>query len=337
MKRALFAIVLLACVQAREFPRPTASPELRVDGEKLRFDGKEISLAGVNLSGSEFQCIKGDGIFDGPDVETLIKGLASWNINAVRIPLNESCWLGDSRLSSKSSGPAYRDAIIKRIQRFRALGWFVIVDLHWSSTGTDLATGIAPMPHAKRAPEFWTSVAGTFKSDLGVLFDLYNEPHIANLSPEAAWQCWRDGCTLDKNPVAGMQALADAVRHENARNLILISGLNWANDVSQWMTHQVKTDLLAISFHAYNFNRCNTPACFHQVPRGVPLVVTEFGENDCASAFSAEVIGWARSRGASFLAWTWNLWDCKKGPALIERWDGTPTPYGSGVRALLRQ
>ncbi len=341
MKRALLSMAFVACTPTPRLPpqAPLAALALVLDveGSRLRADGREVILAGVNLSGSEFRCIKGDGIFDGPDANALVEGLASWNINAVRVPLNESCWLGDARLSPDLSGEKYRSAIAARVHQFRARGWFVVLDLHWSSVGTELANGIAAMPHAERAPQFWASVAHTFRGDLGVLFDLYNEPHIANLAPDAAWRCWRDGCTLDSRPVAGMQALANAVRGEGARNIILVSGLNWSNDFSQWVAYRPKLDRVAISFHTYNFNGCNTPACWKSAPSDVPIVMTEFGENDCGSAFAREAIGWAKDRGASFFAWTWNPWDCKLGPALIEKWDGTPTPYGHGVRELLKK
>lgn len=332
MKRALLVVFMAGCS-----PAASLKSALTARGNRLTTpDGASVLLRGVNLSGSEFRCIKGDGIFEGPEVETLAAGLSSWNINAVRIPLNESCWLGDERLRLEASGSTYRDAIVKRVAYLRAQGWYVIVDLHWSAVGSALATGIAPMPHASRAPEFWSSVATAFRSDGGVLFDLYNEPHIGPLPVADAWRCWRDGCTIENVAVAGMQALVGAVRRTGARNVILVSGLDWANDVSQWTNYRPKDDQLAISFHTYNFNRCNTATCWNLIPRDVPVVITELGENDCTSVFAKDVFAWARAKGASFLAWTWNRWDCKKGPALIEQWDGTPTPYGQGVRDALR-
>jgi hypothetical protein len=308
-----------------------------VRGDRLTTaEGVTVALRGVNLSGSEFRCIAGDGIFEGPDVDTLTAGLSSWNINAVRIPLNESCWLGDPRLRLDVSGANYRKAIVLRVAQLRAHGWYVIVDLHWSAVGTSLATGIAPMPHASRALDFWSSVARAFLRDRGVLFDLYNEPHLAHLPSEGAWKCWQEGCTIDNHAVAGMQSLVDAVRGAGAPNVILVGGLDWANDASAWTSHRPKDDQLAISFHAYNFNRCNTASCWKLVPSDVPIVVTELGENDCSSAFAQDAIAWARRRSASVLAWAWNRWDCKKGPALIEQWDGTPTAYGHGVRDAFR-
>ena len=33
------------------------------------------------------------------------------------------------------------------------------------------------MPDLDHSPAFWTSVAATFKSDPGVVFDVFNEPY----------------------------------------------------------------------------------------------------------------------------------------------------------------
>ena len=54
--------------------------------------GKPIRLLGVDRSGTEYMCL-GSGIFYGPSGEASVKAMQSWHINAVRIPLNEDCWL----------------------------------------------------------------------------------------------------------------------------------------------------------------------------------------------------------------------------------------------------
>jgi len=39
------------------------------------------------------------------------------------------------------------------------------------------------------------------------------------------------------------------------------------------------------------------------------------------------------SQHSSYVAWTWNAWDCSSGPSLITDYTGTPTAYGAGVKA----
>ncbi len=38
----------------------------------------------------------------------------------------------------------------------------------------------------------------------------------------------------------------------------------------------------------------------------------------------------------SYLAWTWNNWDCSSGPSLIADYSGTPTGFGIGYQAHLK-
>ena len=42
--------------------------------------------------------------------------MKSWDINAVRVPLNESCWLGINGIEPSLGGAAYRAAIRTYVQ-----------------------------------------------------------------------------------------------------------------------------------------------------------------------------------------------------------------------------
>lgn len=46
-------------------------------------------------------------------------------------------------------------------------------------------------------------------------------------------------------------------------------------------------------------------------------------------------MNWFDAKGASYLGWTWNTWDCSTGPSLISDYNGTPTGFGAGLRARL--
>ena len=68
---------------------------LHVSGNRIvNGSNQPVQLRGVNRSGSEYACIKGMGVFDGPVDDASIAAMSSWKINAVRVPLNETCWLG---------------------------------------------------------------------------------------------------------------------------------------------------------------------------------------------------------------------------------------------------
>lgn len=314
-------------------PAGATSPlSISVSGNHLvNGSGQTIRLLGVNRSGTEYACIQGWGIFDGPNDATSVAAMAAWHINAVRIPLNEDCWLAINGVNPAYAGATYQSAVQSYVNLLHQYGLYAILDLHWNAPGTAAATGQQEMPDADHAPAFWTSVASFFKSDPAVLFDLYNEPH------DITWTCWLSGCTSPGWQTAGMQSLVDGVRGTGATQPIMVGGLAWANDLSGWLANKPNdpANALVASFHNYNFNLCD-PSCWNStvapLAAQVPVVTGELGENDCAHGYIDQYMAWADAHAISYLAWTWDTWDCSSGPALISSYDGTPTAFGIGLR-----
>jgi aryl-phospho-beta-D-glucosidase BglC (GH1 family) len=127
-----------------------------------------------------------------------LAAMQSWHINAVRVPLNEDCWLNINGV--RQGGAFYQNTLRQFVNSANAAGMYVIVDLHINSPGTILSTEQQQMPDADHAPDFWTSVASTFSNNPAVIFDLYNEPHpeteptIAHAHGDpVAWNCWLNG------------------------------------------------------------------------------------------------------------------------------------------------
>src|SRR5213082_2465887 len=68
---------------------------LHVFGNKLvNKDNQGIVPVGVGRSGTEYPCVQNQGIFDGPHDAASVNVMAGWQMNAVRISINEDCWLG---------------------------------------------------------------------------------------------------------------------------------------------------------------------------------------------------------------------------------------------------
>ena len=309
-----------------------ANPDLviKVVGNRL-VDGeaRTVRLLGVNRSGTEYACVQGLGIFDGPHDASSVAAMARWRINVVRVPLNEDCWLNINGVKQEYAGQNYQDAVVQYIKTLHQYGLYAIVDLHWNASGSELARGQQPMADADHAAAFWSSVAQVFKSDPAVLFDLYNEPH------DVSWTCWLKGCTLQGQRFTGMQTLVNTVRAIGATQPILLGGIDWANDLSQWLAYEPydsKGSLVA-SYHSYSFNRCITADCWNSevlpVASAVPVVTGEMGEEDCQHAYVDRFTAWADGNDVSYLAWSWNTGPCRW--ALIADYQGTPTPYGKGL------
>jgi hypothetical protein len=229
--------------------------------------GHTIRLLGVNHTSAEYACVDGFGYDDGHFDNADAAAIASWGADAVRIPLNEDCWLGLNGQPNSSEGAdppltqaGYRQEIENYVADLNAHGIYAILDLHWTAPGSQVALEQQPMPDQDHSPAFWSSVAATFKDDPAVVFDLFNEPYDptdprsgtdTDPGDKVSWNCWQTGTesgpaggancvttAYDENnaetatyQVAGMQTLLDAVRAAGATQPVLAGGLNYANDL----------------------------------------------------------------------------------------------------------
>jgi hypothetical protein len=138
-----------------------------------------------------------------------------------------------------------------------------------------------------------------------------------------------------------MQTLVNTVRATGATNVLMLGGLAYANDLSQWLTYKPTDSLnnIAASFHLYNFNTCNYANCWvvnvQPVAASVPIIAGEIGEGDCAHTFIDTAMAWLDSQGIGYLAWAWNTYNCWNFPSLISDYSGTPTAYGIGYQQHL--
>jgi len=346
-------------------PTPTgtgsssAAPQLHVSGNKLvDASGAAFIPHGVDRSGTEYECVQGYGIFDGPSDQASITAMKTWGpVNAVRVPLNEACWNGESYVNAAYAGTTYQQAIVNYVNLLNANGIVAILDLHWTDgTYTGNSSGCSsaeatcqkPMPDAAQAIPFWTSVAKTFKGDDAAIFDLFNEPYASRATGDTTtgWTCWRDGGTCNGigYQVAGMQNMVNAVRSTGADNVLMLGGEEYSNDLTDWLQYEPTDpdgDLVA-SWHSYNFNTCSSQSCWTSqlapVIAKVPVVPGEIGENDCAGSYIDSLTSWLESESTGFLAWTWDDWTggCSSGPVLITDYSGTPTAYGAAYKAILQ-
>jgi endoglucanase len=263
--------------------------------------GQTIRLLGVDHASFEYACVDGFGYNDGHMDDADAAAIASWHANAVRVPLNEDCWLGINGQPNNSEDPGesltasgYQQAVEAYVNALNAHGIYAILDLHWTAPGNQVAEEQQPMPDNDHSPAFWQSVASTFKNNPAVVFDVFNEPYDptdprsgSDQDPQdqVTWNCWDTGTengpdggapcdtsAYDANGVktvpyrvAGLQPLVSTIRAAGATQPVLTGGLDYANDLSQWATHAPDDPLNqeAASFHNYQGKSCDNVTCWN--------------------------------------------------------------------------
>jgi endoglucanase len=373
--RLVLAVAVLACtLMAARVQPASASGFVGVNGARfIGVNGKPVRLIGVNRSGTEYACSGpvaaggfGYGIFQGPTDDRSIRAMLTWKINAVALPLNEACWLGGyAHLNPRFTGANYRQAIVRYVNRLGHFGIYTVLRLSGAAPG-DHAYGSdtsssdeAPMADADHSTAFWGSVAATFKDNRMVLFHTFDEPH------DVDWACVLNGCTANDAPkgkprygsyqTVGDQTLVDTIRAAGAPQPIIISGPEFAGDLSGWAQympvdprHQLAADVSSFDYADYVLGHRDFLSSFAS---SYPVILGGFGDTNCTSAYSRKVMGFMDSIHQSYLAWTWNTVQDYGGcsNALLDQrgrkikgqpaayYTARPSGYGRGVREHYRR
>ncbi|HVR45345.1 MAG TPA: cellulase family glycosylhydrolase [Candidatus Binatia bacterium] len=319
---------------------------LRVSGNQL-VDGNHnvVRLQGVNRSGTEYACVQGWGIFDGPNDAASIDAIASWHVNVVRVLLNEDCWLDINGMNPAYAGKNYRDAIVDFVNLLHRHGMYVEVSLIWGAPGKYKATYQPDAPDEDHSPKMWSSMAATFKNDPNVILAPWGETTVG-------WKCFmRKGCDNEATYgpsnqfylTAAMQQAVNLMRKAGYQGVISIPCIDYANacgkingsdyNGSTWLRSRPSDPAgqLIAEAHVYGKNLCDTARCFDSsmkpITKVVPMIFGETGEtydaSDCGSSYISTFMDWADAHGVGYEAWTWDTWGgCG---VLIKSYGGAPS------------
>jgi endoglucanase len=274
-------------------PPPSTTLAIKAVGSNLvDASGNVVQLRGANVSALEFYLIEGGNPSNpwGGATGTQPNGsqtppwsliASTWDINVVRIPLNEASWLAltctDVDGAYHPAGTVvnadpdgnYKATVEAAVSGANAAGMYVILDLHWAAPGDYCPLGQNEFLDSDHSLAFWTSLATTFSNNPAVIFEAFNEPIPYFLSSSSNyWTLWTQGGTFDQlftfgNPyqvsytwsAPSMQTIVNTIRATGANNVILISGESWSGDLSSWLA-SVPTDTLSphqigAVWHAY--------------------------------------------------------------------------------------
>ena len=323
---------------------PIAAPLTTSGNHVLDRYGRVVTLRGVVVDGLE--------ITQWAQVSTRdIDEAHAWGANFVRIPLSQDFVLPNA-CGYDTSG--YLPRVDALVNEATSLHMVSLLDLHTNAEVPCTAPTQQKMAD-QRSVDFWKLIAARYKNNPYVAFDLYNEPH------DITDSVWRNGGAVTSSGVtyvaAGMQTLYNAVRATGAKNLVVASGNNWANDYPA-LAPLTGTNNLIYGVHAYTCPT-GTPETGHTCyagptgvydPNGilnrwaaigakVPVMLTEFGYPDtndgryiANATASVASRGWA---GWSVYAFTGNnngLWNLIKDTSSLN----DPSIAGMAVVNALR-
>lgn len=169
---------------------------------------------------------------------------------------------------------AFRDEVLGAIRSARAAGLTVIVSVQdESQTGDPAADTALPSDATQRV---WQTIAPAFATDRGVLFELFNEPHIGKQAtvpfPPADWTTW----------AAAMNRTIQTVRSAGAQNVVIADGLQFAQQLSGAPVLDDPLHQVAYAAHPYSLVAGDQSSAVWDEKFGTfaatqPVIVTEWG------------------------------------------------------------
>jgi len=333
-------------------PSPSSvAPDIHRVGNKIvdRRTGKGAVLKGVAMMGGEYMCVSSQTAFDGPADASVVDGMAKWGINAIRLPMNEDCWLGIN--GAKLSGKAYSDRFVEFVELLLSRGFVVVLDLHWTSTTSALARG-QDLFMSPNSLKFWASVAShpVLHNRAGVVFELFNEPHDTE-SETLTPSCFLEGKDCQ---FAGYNQAVSAIRTTaNATNLVLFAGKNWNFDLG-WLMQNFPSDPMdncAASWHPYEF-KCRYFDCqkgTEALTASYPIFVTEWSPGYPQSnkapplpdEYSSRMLKWSDDNPSTVMLFPW-VWNPGSGSERLNSAAGdytgnVPNAWGKEYKAWLHK
>lgn len=301
-------------------------PLRAVGAQIIQGNGEPLIIRGLQRFGLE------GGTANPLPTDAEIGQLKLWGANEVRISLGEQKWLATS-CHFQAGYPAVVDQVVHWVT---SRGMVALLNLHFGAIGACGTPGLTKMADSPGAITFWQEIAARYRDNPLVAFDLFNEPRVGS-------SVWLHGGTFTADgqvvQAAGMQQLYNAVRGTGATNLVVVSGLDFADHPPTQLVQGVN---IAYGAHAYQCEngpppQCKTPRPFDaSVPLGHwvtfaktnPVIVTEFGwpaNND--GTYNANVIDYAEAHG-----WGWSgfAWDGGTG-GLFDLVDAHPASDGTTI------
>lgn len=262
-------------------------------------DGRGVLLRGVNVTSME-------NTDQWPHLRELLeRAIGQWHCNFIRLPLNQDRWLGRAS-DEKDHGLAYRMDVARAVRMCARHKVYISLDLRWTDRGVWGGRAVQAYMPDTHSLIFWRDVAAEYKKFPNVLFGLFSEPH------DVDWLVWRNGGTcmepqgkhLLTYHAVGMQSLYDAVRSSGAKNIVIVSGIDWASNLFGVLHgFAIKGVNVAYDIHLMGNQAKDWDRRFLLVGGQYPLVVGEWGGYGMPLALSERLLKVLDKRQLNWAAW----------------------------------
>jgi hypothetical protein len=190
----------------------------------------------------------------------LFENIRNTGANIIRLPVHPDLWMRDVNYLENYIVPAVAWA--------NELNTYVIIDWHYIGnivTGDSGGTLVASMTPLELSENFWTVITDRFTDNPGVIFELCNEP--ADITPEQ-WS-------------GAAEKLINIIRNQGAKQLIIVGGVQYAQDLSWIAETPISDGNIAYASHIYPAHgKENWDHYFGTVSESKPVIITEWGYMD---------------------------------------------------------
>ena len=234
----------------------------------------------------------------------------------VRIPVHPIAW-------RERTPEKYLKLLDQAVSWCTELEMYVIID--WHSIG-NLMTELFQAPiydtTKKETYTFWRTIAGHFRGHNTIAFyEFFNEPTgYHNMLGPVSWSEWKK---INEDLIA-------IVRAVDEETIPIVSGFDWAYDLSPIRTEPINAEGIAYATHPYAMKRKppwpdKWEENFGFAADKYPVIATELGfglrgdDKVDENHYGYIILEYLESRGISWMCW---VFDAEWHPRMIADWDG---------------
>lgn len=321
-----------------QFDASTLKPQafIKVSGNKFVDEqGKTFMFRGVNIADPDKLLSQNQW------KKSLFEELSNnWGVNTIRLPIHPVSW--------RKLGPdVYMSHLDEAVRWANELGIYLIID--WHSIGY-LPTEQYQHPMydttIKETRDFWRKITFRYNNIPTVaVYELFNEPtSIGNSLGERNWDEWK----------ALNESLIDMIYANDKSVIPLVTGFNWAYDLSPIKKAPIAREGIAYAAHPYPQKA--KPAVKNDknffklwdekwgfAAETYPIIATELGwvQPDGYGAhipvkddgsYGPRIVKYMQKKGVSYTVW---VFDPDWSPTMINDWDFTPSEQGAFFKKVM--